>query len=98
MRIVEFGAQACVMPAIVDRAVGRHTVRHFKSAASDPAQALLQLVEESVHAASHPSGVVYFEASNLPLRGCRVQQKSRHKSSRKSRSAWAMQRAEVSWG
>ena len=98
MRIVEFGAQACVMPAIFDRAVGRHTVRHFRSAASDPAQALLQLVEESVHAASHPSGVVYFEASNLPLRGCRVQQKSRHKSSRKSSSAWAMQRAEVSWG
>ena len=70
---------AGVFPArIVDRADGRHTARHFRLRARSCTRPLLQLVE-SVHAASLIQCRL-LQASNLPLRGGRVQQKSRHKS------------------
>jgi hypothetical protein len=59
---------------------------------------MLQLVEESVHAGSNPSGVVWFKASNLPVRGRQVQQESRRKPARNSRAVCAMLRKELSRG
>jgi hypothetical protein len=75
-----------------------HRRARFGSVEPDPAKALLQLVEDSVHAANDPSGFVCLEASNLPVRGRQVQQESRHKPARKSRAVCAMLRKELSRG